>query len=376
MLEDGGTLAIVLPETIFHAPNSRYVLNHIKQSNNIKAIVDLAHNTFRPHNNAKTLLIVLQKGIPQQDNIIMAVTEETGHDHQGRIIYRFDYSTHRFTDEVWDDTKIVQKELQDKYNPDNSYVFNVKAKDIVKDIFVPRYYWQKRTQDILTDAEEAGYEPVRIQKILDDGILEAYAGYGSPPSGFKGRGEIPYIRVADIVNWELYKNQTALIPRDIYLKIKGKKGLDLKTEDIIFVRRGSYRIGTVAMVSPLDTEVLLTAELVILRVVKPDNEYGIDPYYLIYLMSHELTQRQLPQKIMIDTTLPNIADRWKELYLPVMTDKTTVARVSERIKSAFQAKWKAQEEIAKLRSEFGGLTTQTFDTEGSYDTKPLTRGRG
>ena len=123
------------------------------------------------------------------------------------------------------------------------------------------------------------------------------------------------------------------------------------------MRRGSYRIGTVAMVSPFDTEVLLTSELVILRVVKPENEYNIDPYYLIYMLSHEITQRQLPQKIMIDTTLPNIADRWKELYLPVMKDKAEVVKVSERIKSAFQAKWKAQEEISKLRSDFGGIVT-------------------
>lgn len=192
--------------------------------------------------------------------------------------------------------------------------------------------------------------------MLDDGIIEAYAGYGSPPSGFKGRGDIPYIRVADIVNWELYKNPTSGVPREIYEKIKGKK-TDLKPEDIIFVRRGSYRIGTVAMVSPFDTEVLLTSELVILRVVKPENEYNIDPYYLIYMLSHEITQRQLPQKIMIDTTLPNIADRWKELYLPVMKDKAEVVKVSERIKSAFQAKWKAQEEISKLRSDFGGIVT-------------------
>jgi type I restriction enzyme M protein len=357
MLKNEGTLAIVLPETIFHAPNSRYVLNHIKSGNNIKAIVDLAHNTFRPHNNAKTLLVVLQKGVPQQDNIIMAVTEETGHDHQGRTLYRFDVTSHHFTGDVWDDTKIVRKELQDLHNPDNQYVFTVKAKDIVKDIYVPRYYWQKRTQSILADATKTGYEPVRMQKLLDEGIIAAYAGHGSPPSGFKGRGEVPYIRVADIVNWELYKNQTALIPREIYLKIKGKRGVDLQSEDIIFVRRGSYRIGTVAMVSPFDIEVLLTGELVILRILKPDNEYGLDPYYLLYLLSHDLTQRQLPQKIMIDTTLPNIADRWKELYLPFNKDKEQAAQIAKRIKTALQGKWKAQEEIGKLRSEFGGIVT-------------------
>jgi type I restriction enzyme M protein len=357
LLRDGGILAIVLPETIFHAPQSRYVLNFIKTGNNVKAMVDLAHNTFRPHNNAKTLLLILQKGRVQQENIIMAVTEEIGHDHQGRPIYRFNHQTNRFTNEIWDDTIIVRKELQHPSDTTNQYVFTVKAKDIKNDIYVPRYYWQKRAQSILEESVKAGYEPVPIQQLLDEKIITAFSGYGSPPSGYKGRGEIPYIRVADIVNWELYKNPTALVPREVYLKIKGKHGVDLQQEDIIFVRRGSYRIGTVAMVSPFDTEVLLTGELVILRVLKLYNEYEIDPYYLLYLLSHDLTQRQLPQKIMIDTTLPNIADRWKELYLPINKDKEAAAQIARRIKTALQGKWKAQEEIAKLRVEFGGLTT-------------------
>lgn len=160
MLKDGGTLAIVLPETIFHAIRSRPVLEFIKNGNNIKAIVDLAHNTFRPHNNAKTLLLVLQKGRPQQENIIMAVAEETGHDHQGRTLYRFDTKTKKFTGEVWDDTLIIRKELGDLSNSKNQYVFVVKAKDLKNEIYVPRYYWQKRAQSILEEAKSAGYIPM------------------------------------------------------------------------------------------------------------------------------------------------------------------------------------------------------------------------
>lgn len=357
MLTNGGTLAIVLPETIFHARQSRYVLNFIKTGNNLKAIIDLAHNTFRPHNNAKTLLIVLQKGRPQQENIIMGVAEETGHNHQGLPVYRYDQTARRFTDEVWDDTVLIRKELDHPNDPKNTNVFVVKAKDIKDENYVPRYYWERRAQSILEEARSAGYEPVQVQTLLDKEIITAFSGYGSPPSAYKGRGEVPYIRVADIVNWELYKNQTALVPREIYLQIKGKHGVDLRAEDVVFVRRGSYRIGTVAMVSPFDIEVLLTRELVILRVVKPDNEYGIDPYYLIYLLSHSLTQRQLPQKTMIDTTLPNIADRWKELYLPINKDKGAAIQIAQRIKTALQGKWKAQEEIGKLREEFGGIVT-------------------
>ena len=62
LLKDGGKLAIVLPETYFHAPNARYVLDYMRKGNNFLAIIDLAHNTFRPYNNAKTLLLVLEKG--------------------------------------------------------------------------------------------------------------------------------------------------------------------------------------------------------------------------------------------------------------------------------------------------------------------------
>jgi len=111
------------------------------------------------------------------------------------------------------------------------------------------------------------------------------------------------------------------------------------------------------MVSPFDTEVLLTRELVIFRLLEPNNKYGIDPYYLIWLLSHNTTQRQLPQKVLIDTTLPNIADRWKELYLPILKDKEAASKIAASIKTAFQSKWKAQEEIMKLRDQFGSITT-------------------
>lgn len=38
-------------------------------------------------------------------------------------------------------------------------------------------------------------------------------------------------------------------------------------------------------------------------------KYGITPYYLLYLLSHWITQEQAKNKILIKTTLPNIADR-------------------------------------------------------------------
>ena len=137
MLEPGGTLAIVLPETFFHAPSYRYILQVLLQDNNVKAVIDLPHNTFRPHNNAKTCLLVLQKGRPQQRHIIMAVAEQMGHDHQGREMYRFDTELEQPTDEIWDDLEIINGELGNPYSQDNTYTFVQDAADIKDQIYVP-----------------------------------------------------------------------------------------------------------------------------------------------------------------------------------------------------------------------------------------------
>lgn len=356
MLEDGGKLAIVLPETYFHAPNSRYVLDYMRKNNNFIAIIDLAHNTFRPYNNAKTVLLVLEKSRKQQSKIIMGVSEQIGHDHNGKPIYKYDKENNKFTDEIWDDTEIIRKELNNASDKNNKNVFVVDIKDIKNNVFVPRYYWNRRIEELRKEAESQNLKFVQVKELIRKGIIKDFSGHGSPAGKFKGKGDIPYVRVADIVNWEIYKNPTSSIPEHIYHKIKAN-GIDLEEKDILFVRRGSYRIGSVAMISEFDIKVLLTREIHIFRVIKENNEYDINPFYLLYLFSHRLTQKQLYNKVLIDTTLPNIGRRWEELYLPVSKRQEERNEIMKKIEEAFIKKWEAQEKINYLKKEFGNLTT-------------------
>jgi len=355
-LEDGGKLAIVLPETYFHAPSTKYVLEYIKKNNNILALVDLPHNTFRPYCNAKTCLLILQKGRPQQSKIIMAVAEEMGHDHRGKSIYRYNEETHKFTDKIWDDTEIIREELDNPNNPKNKYVFVVDIKEIVNNLYVPRYYWRKRIEGLEEEAKKQNLKFVQLKDLIDKGIVKMFRGHGAPPSEFKGKGDVPYVRADDIVGWELNKSPNTMIPMEVYKKVKGNK-FDLKAKDIVFVKEGSYRIGSVALVSPYDLEILLNHHSLVFRVLKEDNEYGINAYYLLYLFSHNLTQKQLYNKVMIDTTLPNIGDRWQELYLPVAKDPETREKIKKQVKSLFDRKWGSVEELNNLKEKFGDLTT-------------------
>ena len=348
MLSDNGTMCIVLPETVFHGTSLAYLREFIITRGSIVAIIELPHNTFRPHCNAKTCLLVLQKGVNIQDKdyVIMATPEEMGHDHNGKPLFRPN------TDELWDDLAIVLEELNQPESTENKFVFCVPKTDIDPDVWVPRYYKGLLNPPSMPQ-DRIG---VRIGEFLEKGIIEAWDGHGSPKAEYKGKGEIPYIRVADIVNWELYRNPVSSIPVDEYHRILGQKREPLEG-DVILVRRGSYRIGTVAMVSPRDNKVLLTRELLTLRVVRQNNEFGITPFYLLAILASDIVQEQIPPNVFIDTTLPNLGTRWKNLILPIHKNKSDVNRISNLIEKSIKQKWNAQEIINKLRTEWGGLTT-------------------
>jgi type I restriction enzyme M protein len=356
MLKDTGILAIILPETYFHGIRSAYVLEFIRKRCSIIAVVDLTIDSFKPHNNAKTVMVVLQKGVPQQKDIIMAVAEGVGHDALGRTLFRYDYRNQTVTNEIWDDTAIIREELKHPANSDNKNVFVLKADDIRNKILVPRYYWTKRISHLREAAEKIGCEFVSVGELIRAKTLMQHDGHGSPPGQFKGKGEIPYVRVADIVNWEPYYNPAALIPRSMYLKIKGN-GIDLKENDILFVRRGSYRIGSVALVSRFDLEVLLAREIAVFRVLNEQNEYGINPYYLMFLFSHPLTQDQRFNLTFYETTYPNMAKRWAELLLPISKDKDERKRITNEMKQVFDQKFAAKAIVQKIKEKFGNLTT-------------------
>ena len=285
----------------------------------------------------------------------MAVAEQMGHDHQGKEMFRWDYTTNKINpEELWDDIPLILEEI--RTNSANKYSFSVSSDEVKKKgVYVPRYYWQNKMIEIRELAERENKKLVSISKLIKDHVLVCFDGHGSPESETKGKGEIPYVRVKDIVNWEVYKDPTAKIPYETYVENGGERK-EIKVGDILYVRRGSYRIGSVAMVSPFDTKALYTREILVMR-VNPDNQYGLTPYYLLYLLSHQLTQMQAANKILIETTLPNIADRWKELQLPIDKDKNKLKAISDRIEGVMDNKWNAAEQIIQLCNELGNLTT-------------------
>lgn len=353
LLKKGGRLAIILPETYFHAPKQKKVREFIFK-HNVKWIIDLPHNTFRPHNNAKCIAIIIEKDTKQQSNIMMAVAQYIGHNHNGQPIYKKDEYGNK-TDEILDDTvtiinEIIARRSNSEFN--YKYTFEVDAKKVKElDILVPRYYWQSNIDSIMEKAHNMNIRMISISQLIDEGILKCFDGNGSPAAEYKGTGEYPYIRVKDIVNWQLYKDPTALIPLSEYQRLY-KKEKQLYPKDILYVRRGSYRIGSVAMVSPYDLNVILTREILVIRMIDINNKYHITPEYLLYALSHQLVQEQAENKIFIDTTLPNIANRWNELFIPVYEDPDIFKILKKKAATVVEKQWEAMKEISDFRNDY------------------------
>ncbi|MBQ9025640.1 MAG: N-6 DNA methylase [Methanobrevibacter sp.] len=308
----GGKLAIVLSEVIFHAPSYKKFRQEFFYKNNITDIIDLPHDTFRPYNNAKCIVIILEKDTPQNEFIRMINVNEIGHDHLGNIKYVFDYENHEYTNEINDDIpKIIDAIIN---NEDSKFIKYVDSNKVLnEDILVPRYYF-----DNLESIENNDINYKTLNDLIDEGIIESFKGHGSPKSIYKGTGNIPYVRVKDIVNNEVYINPLDKIPEDIAEGMR--KNTELYESDIVLVRRGSYRIGDVGQLHNKDLNSIFTGELQFFR-VKENNNYGLTNYNLFIILNSHIVREQFNHLIFIDTTLPTLYNRWNKLKIPLYSKK-------------------------------------------------------
>lgn len=208
------------------------------------------------------------------------------------------------------------------------------------------YYWDLLVARNYFESKHKFENMVSIKQLIKEGIISYFDGHGSPQGHLKGLGTIPYIRVKDIVNLEIYINPLDLIPEFEYKRLFSSKKA-LKENDIAFVRRGSYRIGDVGILYKKDINAIFTRKILILRVENANNNYGITPFNLLYLLNSKEVREQLPNKIMIDTTLPNIADRWKDLYIPIF-NKKRMNEISRKMEGLCNSRSKFWDELEKI----------------------------
>ena len=194
------------------------------------------------------------------------------------------------------------------------------------------------------ETENVDSNTISLGKLVNEKMITAFDGHGSPTSHLKGLGNNPYVRVKDIVNLEIAHNRLDDIPDDEYDRLFSSDK-ELHEEDIVFVRRGSYRIGDVGIIYPKDLHSILTREILVLRVNK--NDLGITPFNLLGLLNSNQTREQFKNLILMDTTLPNIGDRWKDITINI-SDKKHLKDLSDKIHTMYNERKSSWEKYAGI----------------------------
>lgn len=345
LLKPGGRMAIVLPEGVYGNPTDGYIFEYIFKNAKILAIVSCPHETFQPSTHTKTSILFLEKVANNKKdyNFFMAIAEKAGHDKNGKTIYKMDDRGNYILDKdgnpiVDDDLPTIAERFKEFVNNGNrlrnySHLgFSFRFSDVKSYILIPEYYNPDIEKEFKSLEATGNYELISTQSLLDQKIISIKRGH-EVGSRLYGLGDIPFVRTTDIVNWEIKIDPVKCVPEEVYDKYKKKQ--DVKPNDILFVNDGTFLIGRSAMVTDLDTKIIIQSHIRKIRILDPQK---LDPYLLFYLLNTRIVKKQVDAKTFIQATISTLGNRLNEIILPIPRDETIREKLSNQTREIILSK--------------------------------------
>ena len=327
LLNDKGRMCFISPESIFCNPSHKYIVQYIKERAKIAAIISMPEDLFQPYTHAKTCVVYLKKGkSAPSDVIFMGIARYCGHDSRGNETSR-------------DDVPLIQ-EKYDLYirtgQIDYDHLgFTIKEGDIINNIYLPKYYNPEIIKKL--DSLKATHEIVSVKTLEDQGVVSISTGHEVTKESY-GTGSIPFVRTSDIANWEIKLDPKQGLSQDIYEQFRGKQ--DVQENDILMVRDGTYLVGTCALITKDDREIVYQSHIYKIRVLKPD---VLDPLLLLALLSCPLVKSQIFAKRFTQDIIDTLGERIHELMLPIPRSEVDRQQIITKVKRIIEYKQKAKD---------------------------------
>ncbi len=187
--------------------------------------------------------------------------------------------------------------------------FRIKSTDIKNNIFIPKYYDPEIENELLRLSNN--HNLIKIGTLLQNGVLSISTGDEIGKMAY-GTGDIPFVRTSDISNWEIKTIPKQGVSQEIFEYYNEKQ--DIQENDILFVKDGTYLIGTNCLVSKLDLPMLYQSHIYKVRV--NENEL-ITPHLLFLLLNTEIVQKQIRSFQFTADIIDTIGNRFLEIVLPI-----------------------------------------------------------
>lgn len=333
LLKNGGRLGMVLPESMLSNKSYGYVMEFLLSRVELEAVIGMPEALFKTSGkggtHTKTCLVVATKrGESQRKNktLFMAEAKWCGHDSRARVIPLNDLP------KIADNLKAFRK----KALSPSTLGFTVDRETILDNVLCPRYYDPQLVTEL--EAIKKSHDLLVFGDLVKEGVLSVSTGDELGKLAY-GTGDIPFIRTSDISNWEIKADPKHGIDRQTFTRFRAKQ--DVRPYDLLMVKDGTYLIGTCAIVTEHDKELIYQSHLYKIRV--NENSKGLNPFLLLATLSSPIVQRQVKSKQFTQDIIDSLGGRIHELILPIPRYTGARERISEMVKTAVQKRVEARE---------------------------------
>lgn len=330
LLKAGGRLGIVAPESMFCNPSHKYIMNYVESKAQIEAVISMPENLFQPHTHAKTCVVLMRKLADGEttdlnSEIFMAVAKWCGHDSRGLEV-------------PYDDIPAIQ-ERYEKFKGGEKLDYNhlgfaIKQSQIIDSIYLPIYYNPEIRENLKSLQDR--YNLITVEELAKQGLISISNGDEVGKLAY-GTGSIPFIRTSDIANWEIKLDPKQGLSEEIYESLKDKQ--DVQAYDILMVKDGTYLVGTCAMITEEETQIVYQSHLWKIRSLDHDK---LNPYLLLALLSSPIVKQQIRSKQFTQDIIDTIGKRVYELVLPFPKDKQQEQAIIAKVQQVFEKRTEAK----------------------------------
>lgn len=180
-----------------------------------------------------------------------------------------------------------------------------------------------------------------IGELIDLGWVIRRFGHDSPTMDERG-GTIPYIKVSDLRAGLVNINAVNMVSEAVARRLWGGPDSGLQALDLLSPERASSNIGEFCMLMPGQERVVLTREVILLRVTP---HAPFDAFYLLWALSLEIVRNQWKRVIFMQTNREDVGDRYREILLPIPPDKKEARNVSKEFRAYYTG-------LSRLRTHF------------------------
>lgn len=340
LVKPGGRIGIVLPESLVSSKSHGYVVQFIKDNFILKAVIGMPESLFKltgkTGTHTKTVLLIAEKPLvlsAESNSIFMAEVQNIGKDSRGRSIpdSEMPIVAARFA-----------AGYKKSYSENTHLGYWVESKLLNEDILAPRYY-DPEVASALSRLENS-HSFVPVSELVEKGVISISTGDEVGRAAY-GTGDIPFVRTSDISNWEIKADPKHCVSESIYTEFKKRQ--DVRINDILMVRDGTYLIGSTAIITKYDEKIVYQSHILKIRVLKPE---AMNPFFLLALLSSEPVLSQIKSKRITQDIIDTLGDRLLEVLLPVPNSSSVSLQVTQMVQRSIEERMEAKELAKKARA--------------------------